>query len=104
MRNLFLKFSPILRFQIKEDSMLPDFLPGMEVMVWRRSLFFWKPKIGDVVVFRLKDQKSAYIKIIVDKLQGKFFVLGLNLAKSVDSRDFGLLTENEIVGKVIVKL
>lgn len=40
-------------------------------------------------------------EIIVPK--NTFFVLGDNLTDSIDSREYGLITENQIIGKVIFK-
>ena len=56
-------FSFILRVvTISGPSMTPTLLDGQRVIV---SNFFYQPKVGDVVVFSLREQSEPYIKRII---------------------------------------
>ncbi len=78
--------------------MLPNLKPGQSVVT-----FNWYPsqklKVGDLIVIKVDD------RLIVKRLgkinhQG-FFVVGDNPEQSTDSRHFGLIDKNNLVGKVI---
>ena len=91
-------FLPLLKFRIEENSMSPFLKEGDNVLVWR----FAKPKIGDVIVFKVNDKH--YVKRI-EKIKGdQYFVLGDNKKESIDSKKFGWIDKKDIIGKVIYKI
>ena len=92
---------PLFKFQIKGTSMLPAFRNGEKVLVNRLSYLFRKPKAGDVVVIR---HQKDIIKRIAKVEKGKVFVVGDNGNKSTDSRNFGWIKMEKIVGKVVMKI
>jgi len=70
--------------------MSPFLKPGDNVLVWR----FAKPKIGDVIVFKVNDKH--YVKRI-EKIKGdQYFVLGDNKKESIDSKKFGWIDKNTL--------
>ena len=81
--------------------MSPAFKSGDTVLVNKLSYFLNRPNIGDVVVLR---QKKFIIKRIAKIEGGKYFVTGDNKKESTDSKSFGWINREEIVGKVIFKI
>ena len=61
---------------------------------------FKNPKINDIVALREKGNKML-IKRITKIHNDKYFVQGDNLKDSYDSRKFGEIFKNQILGKVI---
>lgn len=74
------------------------------------------PEVGDIVTFRLPDEKFSYIKRIVagpgdtvehwgDPLTlgpGEYYVMGDNRDNSRDSRVFGPIRGDDIVGRLVI--
>ena len=89
---------PLLKFKVKEKSMIPFLKPGDEVIAWR----FSKSKIRDVAVF--KKDKGFYIKRVSKIKDGKYFFLGDNEKESIDSRKFGWVFKKDIIGKAIYRI
>ena len=90
------------RFRVSGNSMLPLLKSGDEVLVnphaYRRAL----PQPGDIVVaqhpFR---QDVRLIKRVTDVLDnGRYVLKGDNPAESTDSRAFGAISANHIIGQV----
>ncbi len=96
------KLLPILKFRIEGNSMYPLFSSGQDVLVNKLSYIFRKPKIGDVIVLRHKKDKRYIIKRIVKIHKDQYFVEGENKKESTDSRQFGWISKDNIVGKVIL--
>jgi signal peptidase I len=73
-----------------------------------RYLFFWsRPRAQDIVAVRKPGDSSIVIKrvsyVLMDSTIGySVFVLGDNLYESIDSRDFGTVPMNNILGKVFL--
>lgn len=82
--------------------MMPFFKPGQVVFVHRFAYIFLDPKISDIIVFRSPIDNKFLLKEITKIKNGKYFVLGKNKKKSVDSRKFGFISKDKIVGKVIL--
>lgn len=82
--------------------MSPTYSPGDNVLVSFLPLIFSKPRKGDVVVF--EKYNRLYIKRISKIEKEKYFLVGDNKKDSMDSRRFGLVSDNQIRGKVIRKI
>ncbi len=92
---------PIRIFRVADKSMEPTLNPGDYVFV---NGFSKKIKINDVVVVK-HPSKNIYIIKRVKKVDGdRYYVLGDNAGKSDDSRKFGMLGADGLVGKLIFKL
>lgn len=76
--------------------MIPTLKPGQDVLSIN---WFFKPKIGDIVVLKLGGKEMVKR---VEKIEDqKVFVVGDNTMESTDSRDFGTVGTDKIVGKVV---
>ncbi len=94
---------PLKRFKIIDRSMEPALLEGDYVIVNRLAYLFREPKIGEIIVFKHPTKRQFLVKRIVNKLKnGLYIVTGDNTEKSLDSRSFGPIRSNSIVGKVSV--
>jgi len=82
--------------------MFPALKAGSNVLVCK--YFFSKPKIGDIVAARDPRDGKIIIKRVIKIENTKYHVEGDNRTASTDSRDFGLIDKNNIIGKVIFVL
>ncbi len=90
------------RFRVVGVSMLPLLLPGDEVLVeqwaYRRS----RPCLEDLVVIRSPQQPEIRLikRVIAVNQSGACFVQGDNPSQSTDSRVFGWVEPQLILGRV----
>jgi len=89
-----------MRFRVEDVSMEPTLKAGDYVMINKLSYLFRKPSEGDIVVFKHPNAESFLIKRIAEVKDSEYFVLGDNREFSTDSRHFGAISRNLIVGKV----
>ena len=99
--SLFFRISPLVRFIIKEKSMEPNFKEGENILVTK---IFFKLKVGDIIIFRHTTPPYIFCKRISKISKNKYFVIGDNKKNSIDSRNFGSISKNDIIGKVIFKI
>jgi nickel-type superoxide dismutase maturation protease len=93
---------PLGRYEVEGDSMAPVLHHGERVLVNRAAYWLRGPRTGDVVV--LRDPRAPHrllIKRIESSADGGYRVLGDNADTSTDSRVFGPVTRDQIVGKVL---
>ena len=76
--------------------MYPTFKEGQDVLSIN---WFLNPKVGDIIV--LKKNGKELIKRIEKIENDKVFVVGDNTDESTDSRHFGAVNIDQIVGKVV---
>jgi|SRR5581483_324847 len=112
-------------FKVAGNSMLPTFKPGQLLLVSSIPYLFKKPKVGDVVVVKDPRDGKPLLKRITEIVQSRhsgkrsdsriplgirrfwtsqndentYFVTGDNFRKSTDSRSFGEITKENIIGK-----
>lgn len=84
--------------KIKGHSMIPEFAPGEWVLVRYNTKF----EIGDVVLIDFKERID--IKRVTKIISDQVFVQGDNSEVSIDSRQYGAVRKDRIVGKVIYRL
>ncbi|MEO1429566.1 MAG: nickel-type superoxide dismutase maturation protease [Cyanobacteria bacterium J06633_8] len=92
------------RMRVSGSSMLPELQPGEEILynpkAYRRKL----PQVGDIVVARHPYQPIQIIKrVAVVLADGSCFLIGDNTSSSTDSRSYGPIPLNKILGKVTSK-
>lgn len=65
--------------------------------------FFRKPKMREIVLIKEQGRKN-FIKRISQVKDNKYFVVGDNKKNSLDSRKFGWVAKEQILGKMIFVL
>lgn len=95
---------PLVKLQIFGNSMLPSYKAGDMVLVNKLAYFLNNPKKGDIVVLADPRDKRFLLKRVAKIANKKYFVLGDNEKKSTDSRLFGWIKKEQIIGKVIYHL
>lgn len=91
--------APVSRFTVHGNSMFPTLGNGQDVLSFNWAYLAKLPKTGDIVV--IKQSGKEMVKR-VQKVQGHLVsVQGDNMKESTDSRHFGPISMNQIVGKVV---
>ncbi len=87
--------------KVSENSLSPMYQEGDYVVISTIPLIFGAPRRGDVIVFR-HAVYGTLIKMVEAVMPGgeELRVLGTH-ADSVDSRRFGPISRQDVVGKVI---
>lgn len=88
---------PILIRRIHGHSMVPVLPPG--TYVWA-SRWFKKLEPGDTIIFEHDNREK--IKRISEIKDDELYVLGDHPEASTDSRQFGWIKRNTILGKVVL--
>lgn len=94
--------SPLMRFRVEDRSMEPAYHEDDFVLVNRWAYLVRRPRRGDVVVLRNPEAPSGFLLKRVESVAegGKVAVRGDNARDSRDSRHFGTVDVNLVVGKV----
>ena len=99
--NLLKSLFPIERFKVVGTSMIPVIGAGQYLLVAKKSFLFNKPEKGDIVVLKPPIRSRKIVKRVFKVLGNKYFVRGDNLNESTDSRFFGPVKAEHILGKVL---
>ena len=91
-----------MRIRIRGSSMEPTFLDSDEVLVDCRAFARRSPKIGEVVLMRhpFKGNVTMVKRIARRVGENRYFVMGDNADESTDSRSFGPVTADLLMGPV----
>lgn len=98
---IFLRLSPVFKYRITGNSMVPTFSSNDIVLVNRLSYVFKKPQVGDIIAGRDPRDGKTVIKRITKIENTSYFIEGDNKNSSTDSRVFGIIRQSDIIGKVI---
>ncbi len=90
------------RFRVTGLSMLPLLQPGDEILVNFKAYRNQPPQPGDIIVAQhpYKPQTRIVKRVAEVRSDGSCFVKGDNPAESTDSRAFGWMSSQQILGKV----
>ena len=93
------------RFRVTGNSMFPLLKAGEEVLVDTKAYHRCLPKIGDLVIAWHPQQYNLRIvkRVVRVDENGKCFLMGENSLESSDSRSFGWVSLQHIIGKVTSK-
>lgn len=95
-------FLPFDRYVVEGESMLPSVSPDERVVVSRVPYWFGKPRAGDLVVLRDPREPSRLLLKRIDREEeGAYAIRGDNAEASTDSRTFGSVPRELILGKVL---
>ncbi len=83
--------------------MEPQIKNGNTVLISGIFYLFRKPKVNDIIAFKNFDGKIL-IKRIRKEENGNFFIQGDNNKDSLDSRNFGMISKDKILGKIFYTL
>ena len=85
--------------------MIPHLQPGDELLVNPRAYRRQSPQVGDVVVAHRPDRTEITIikRVASVEQNGRLFLLGDNPTSSTDSRSFGFVPPENILGKATSK-
>ncbi len=85
--------------------MFPLLKPGEEILVDTRAYHHRLPQIGDLVVAKHPDRQDLKLvkRVAFVNENGDCFLVGENRAESSDSRSFGFVSSQQIVGRVTSK-
>lgn len=97
---------PGLYFIVRGQSMEPLCKEGDFVLLDKMSYLVFRPRSGDVVVLRHPQEDRLILKYITkEKVEGRhsfYWVEGLNKEESSDSRSFGWIPQEMILGRVLL--
>ena len=86
------------RFKVSGNSMLPLLRQGDFIFSQKSHSL----KLGDIVVTKHPFKKEMVLIKRIEKISAEgYYLLGLNLAESTDSRNLGLFKKEAIFGKVV---
>jgi nickel-type superoxide dismutase maturation protease len=90
------------RFRVTGLSMLPLLQPGDEILVNCKAYQHQPPQPGDIIVAQhpYKPQTRIVKRVVEVRPDGSCFVQGDNLVESTDSREFGWMSAQQILGQV----
>lgn len=110
-----LAFALARRVTVRGWSMAPALLPGELLIVDRLAYVRGRPRAGDVVLvahplrphLRMIKRIAAVPGESVDEVRllgrGEYWVLGDNLEESTDSREFGAVRRQDLLGRAWVR-
>mgnify|MGYP002477854223 FL=1 len=88
-------------FKCEGNSLFPLYKDSQIILAIKKNRFL-RFKVGDVIVFFHKDY-GLMIKIIKKIKDNSFYVVGTN-PDSIDSRNFGYISKNDIKYKVLFRV
>jgi nickel-type superoxide dismutase maturation protease len=88
----------LTKLRVIGHSMEPAIKNHETVLVSGTFYWFKKPQIGDIVAVR--EAGEILVKRVTKLKEDKYFLEGDNKEDSLDSRKFGFIARQKIIGKV----
>lgn len=90
------------RLKVTGNSMLPLLQPGTEILISTSAYQKSMPKIGDIIVtiHPYYPELTIVKRITAINQDGNYFLMGDNPSESTDSRHWGTIKLEDIIGKV----
>lgn len=85
-------------------SMVPTLLPSTSLLVDKGAYRKWRPQVGDVVLAQHPTQPIRIIKRVTVLSAAGVWLEGDNKAASSDSRQFGAVIFENVLGRVCSRL
>ncbi|MCB1023154.1 MAG: nickel-type superoxide dismutase maturation protease [Acidobacteria bacterium] len=97
-----LLFDYLSQYRVEGDSMMPTLKPGARVLVDEKA----KVRARDIVIARHPFKSNVIIVKRIREIDanGNYFLISDNPEDSTDSRTFGAVSSNRIIGKVVSRL
>jgi nickel-type superoxide dismutase maturation protease len=92
---------PFAVYRVVGQSMAPRIAESDYVLVNKLSFLLGKPRVGDVVVAKHPNTGRLMVKRVSRVDSGRFLLRGDNESASSDSRGFGPVTRDMVIGKVL---
>ncbi len=94
------------RFRVRGASMLPTLKEGDIIFYDPRAYRQQFPVMDDIVIVQHPARSELKIVKRVENVtsDGRVFIIGDNVAETTDSRDFGHVPVDEILGRVTSRL
>ncbi|PIR98156.1 MAG: nickel-type superoxide dismutase maturation protease [Candidatus Colwellbacteria bacterium CG10_big_fil_rev_8_21_14_0_10_42_22] len=92
-----------MRFVVYGNSMEPTYPSGSKIFVSKLFYKLIKPKVGDAIVLKDPRDGRLILKRVKSIKKNIFRVEGDNHRSSTDSRVFGEINKEHIIGKAILK-
>lgn len=83
--------------RVEGRSMFPTYRHGQYVLVAKFAII----DDGDVIVFKLPTEEHTFVKRVDHMVEDEYYVLGDNTNNSKDSRHYGLIKKEYIIGRVV---
>jgi type IV secretory pathway protease TraF len=100
--------APFARYVVEGPSKLPAYEPGQRVLVFRWAYLLTAPAAGDAVVIRDPQRAGHLLLKRISRApdgtrpgRASVFVLGDNAPESRDSRAFGPVARNAVIGRAL---
>ena len=92
---------PLAFFKVRDRSMEPAIKEGDYLIV---SRLYCRLMPGDIVVLRHPAKDISIVKRVSAASGNSLYVVGDNKAESEDSRSFGSVKREKVIGKVMLKV
>ena len=95
-----------MHFKIEDSSMEPVLKAGDYIVVNKLAYAFSNPSKGDIIVMKHPKEKDRFLvkRIELVTKSKKLYVIGDNKNYSQDSRHFGPIVKNLIIGKLFLHI
>lgn len=92
---------PVKKYTVVGKSMEPSLVEGNSVIASHLAYLISRPSVGHIVIVKHPERGIPLIKRVSRVQKGRYFLEGDNVRSSSDSRSFGWISGDLILGKVL---